>query len=141
MGCLAFLQRIFLTQGSHPNLLCLLHCQTGSLPPGTLGYIPGKLNRILGRRTQASIFTFFLLYFTLFTPFPNLPNLLFLQMPCFIYRCHHPTDSQVRHLKVRLNSAPTPCTSRLLSILTTLTQKCFQTWLHLHGLKSSPSSI
>ena len=32
--CHALLQRIFLTQRSNPNFLCLLHWQTGSLPPG-----------------------------------------------------------------------------------------------------------
>ena len=35
--CHALLQRIFLTQGSNPRLLCLLHWQVGSLllpPPG-----------------------------------------------------------------------------------------------------------
>ena len=31
-GCHALLQEIFLTQGSNPHLLCLLHCQAGSLP-------------------------------------------------------------------------------------------------------------
>ena len=30
--CHALLQRIFLTQGSNPHLLCLLHWQAGSLP-------------------------------------------------------------------------------------------------------------
>ena len=37
VGCHARLQGIFLTQGSNPSLLCLLHCQVGSLrlaPPG-----------------------------------------------------------------------------------------------------------
>ena len=32
MGCHALLQEIFLTQGSNPRLLCLLHWQVGSLP-------------------------------------------------------------------------------------------------------------
>ena len=32
MGCPACLQGIFLTQGSKPRLLCLLHWQVGSLP-------------------------------------------------------------------------------------------------------------
>ena len=32
MGCHALLQGIFLTQGSNPCLLCLLHWQAGSLP-------------------------------------------------------------------------------------------------------------
>ena len=33
MGCHALLQRIFLIQGLNSHLLCLLHWQTGSLPP------------------------------------------------------------------------------------------------------------
>ena len=32
MGCHVLLQGIFLTQGSNPHLLCLLHWQAGSLP-------------------------------------------------------------------------------------------------------------
>ena len=32
VGCHALLQRIFLTQGSNPHLLCLLNWQVGSLP-------------------------------------------------------------------------------------------------------------
>ena len=32
MGCHALLQGIFLTQGSNPHLLCLLHWQACSLP-------------------------------------------------------------------------------------------------------------
>ena len=32
VGCHSLLQGIFLTQGSSPHLLCLLHWQTGSLP-------------------------------------------------------------------------------------------------------------
>ena len=32
VGCHALLQRIFLTQGSNLNLLCLLHWKEGSLP-------------------------------------------------------------------------------------------------------------
>ena len=32
MGCHVLLQGIFLTQGSNPRLLCLLHWQVGSLP-------------------------------------------------------------------------------------------------------------
>ena len=32
VGCHALLQGIFLTQGSNPHLLCLLHSQAGSLP-------------------------------------------------------------------------------------------------------------
>ena len=37
VGCLFLLQRIFLTQGSNPRLLCLLHWQTDSLPRSHLG--------------------------------------------------------------------------------------------------------
>ena len=32
VGCHALLQGVFLTQGSNPRLLCLLHWQVGSLP-------------------------------------------------------------------------------------------------------------
>ena len=32
VGCSALLQGIFPTQGSNSHLLCLLHCQLGSLP-------------------------------------------------------------------------------------------------------------
>ena len=32
VGCHAFLQWFFLTQGKNPSLLCLLHWQAGSLP-------------------------------------------------------------------------------------------------------------
>ena len=38
VGCHAFLQGIFPTQGSNPSFLCLLHWQAGSLPLAT----PGK---------------------------------------------------------------------------------------------------
>ena len=37
MGCHALLQAFFLTQGSNPGLLCLLHWQVGSLPPALPG--------------------------------------------------------------------------------------------------------
>ena len=40
MGCYALLQRIFLTQGLKPHLLCLLHWQVGSLPLVTPGKHP-----------------------------------------------------------------------------------------------------
>ena len=42
VGCHFLLQGIFLTQGSNPHLLCLLHWQAGSLPlvpPGNALYI------------------------------------------------------------------------------------------------------
>ena len=38
VGCYAFLQGVFLTQGSNPNLLDLLHWQMGSLPLHHLGH-------------------------------------------------------------------------------------------------------
>ena len=38
VGCSFLLQGIFLTQGSNPHLLCLLHWQADSLPPAP----PGK---------------------------------------------------------------------------------------------------
>ena len=34
VNCHALVQGIFPTQGSKPRLLCLLHWQAGSLPPG-----------------------------------------------------------------------------------------------------------
>ena len=37
VGCYFLLQGIFLTQGSNPHLLCLLHCQVDSLPLSHLG--------------------------------------------------------------------------------------------------------
>ena len=37
VGCYFLLQEIFLTQGSNPHLLCLLHWQTDSLPLHHLG--------------------------------------------------------------------------------------------------------
>ena len=37
VGCYFFLQRIFLTQGLSPHLLCLLHWQANSLPLSHLG--------------------------------------------------------------------------------------------------------
>ena len=36
-GCRAHLQGFFPTQGSNPRFPCLLHWQTGSLPPEPLG--------------------------------------------------------------------------------------------------------
>ena len=39
VGCHALLQRIFLTQGSNPHLLHLLHWQVGSLPLGPPGSV------------------------------------------------------------------------------------------------------
>ena len=37
VGCHLLLQVIFLSQGSNPSLLCLLHCQVHSLPLAPLG--------------------------------------------------------------------------------------------------------
>ena len=59
-----------------PRILGLLRWQTGSLPLASLGkplgYIPGKLNRILpGSRTQASVFTFFSFIFYTLYPIPQ----------------------------------------------------------------------
>ena len=46
MGCHSLLQGIFSTQGLNPYLLCLLHCQAGSLslvPPGkSLLFLGGR---------------------------------------------------------------------------------------------------
>ena len=42
MSCYALLQGIFLTQGSNPCLICLLHWQVGSLPL----VAPGKLFKV-----------------------------------------------------------------------------------------------
>ena len=44
VGCHALLQGIFPTQGSNPGLLCLLHCQTGSLPLVPLGKPPKTIH-------------------------------------------------------------------------------------------------
>ena len=43
VGCHALFQEIFLTQGSNLCLLCLLHWQTGSLPPGKPMNVHGRL--------------------------------------------------------------------------------------------------
>ena len=43
VGCYALFQELFLTRGSNPRILCLLHCQVGSLPlapPGKLSTAP-----------------------------------------------------------------------------------------------------
>ena len=42
VGCCALLQGIFLTQGSNPYLLCLLHWQAGSLPLAPPGSYQGS---------------------------------------------------------------------------------------------------
>ena len=41
VGCHALLQGIFLTQGSNPRLLCLLHWEAGSLPLAPPGRVEG----------------------------------------------------------------------------------------------------
>ena len=46
VGCHFLLQGIFLTQGSKPNLLSLLHWQSGSLPLTPPGKHSGKLVEI-----------------------------------------------------------------------------------------------
>ena len=49
VACCALLQEIFPTQGLNPHLLCLLHCQAGSLPlvpPGS-GLIDTVRARVL----------------------------------------------------------------------------------------------
>ena len=58
MGCYVLFQGIFLTQGSNPSLLGLLHWQVGSLalvPPGKPNYIyQGDFHGLLAVRTEAS---------------------------------------------------------------------------------------
>ena len=46
VGCHALLQGIFLTQGSNPRVLCLLHWQMGSLPPVPPGK-PGDTSMLI----------------------------------------------------------------------------------------------
>ena len=53
VGCHALLQGIFLTQGSNPHLLCLLHRQADSLPLAPPGetlqcFYPLVVTRVLG---------------------------------------------------------------------------------------------
>ena len=45
VGCHFLLQGIFLTQGSNPHLLCLLHWQAGTVPPGKsmMLYYPSEI--------------------------------------------------------------------------------------------------
>ena len=53
MGCHFLVQGIFLTQGSNPSLLCLLHRQEGSLPlapPGKMAMSAGWGRGDLGER-------------------------------------------------------------------------------------------
>jgi len=49
VGCHALLQGIFLTQGSNPSLLCLLHSQAGSLPLAPSGKPMYLTQQTLGR--------------------------------------------------------------------------------------------
>ena len=44
VGCHFLLQGIFLTKGSNPNVLCLLHWQADSLPPELPGRLPITTN-------------------------------------------------------------------------------------------------
>ena len=55
MSCHFLLQGIFLTQGSNPHLLNLLHCQADSLSPHHLGSPILKLGIIKGKTTDKSI--------------------------------------------------------------------------------------
>ena len=55
VGCLFLLQRLFLTQGSNPCLLHLLHWQADSLPLshlGVLGNISRRVSSILLKRSS-----------------------------------------------------------------------------------------
>ena len=57
VGHHALLQGIFLTQGSNPSLLCLLHWQVGSLPLASLGNVfsggkSGNFKRKAGNASQ-----------------------------------------------------------------------------------------
>ena len=64
VGCPARLQGIFLTQGSNPHLLCLLHWQVGTLPlalPGKPIYLSNRDRysyRYLGPRIQNEVKSF-----------------------------------------------------------------------------------
>ena len=51
MTCHAFLQGIFLNQGSNPHLLSLLNWQAGSLPPAP----PGKPEYMVAAATAAKL--------------------------------------------------------------------------------------
>ena len=69
VGCHFLLQGIFLTQGSNPRLLCLLHWQMGSLPlvpPGKPRFLPKvkvkSLSRVRFFATHGLLPTRFLLH-------------------------------------------------------------------------------
>ena len=71
MGCHFLLQGIFLTQGSNPHLLSLLHWQVDSLPPTTWEARQGIPNvscqgALLGSQIGVLIFSFFLKILSLF---------------------------------------------------------------------------
>ena len=55
VGCHTRLQGIFLTQGSNPHLLCLVHWQVDSLPLGFPGVASGKEPVCQCRRDSGSI--------------------------------------------------------------------------------------
>ena len=70
MGSHALLQGIFLTQGSNPNLLCLLHWQAGSLPL----VLPGK------SFSSEQWYIYIYIYIYIFPSFTfRLPRLLYLK--------------------------------------------------------------
>ena len=54
VGCHAFLQGIFPTQGSNPHLLHLLHWQAGSLPPTPAGKRP-LIQHISPKKTNSGL--------------------------------------------------------------------------------------
>ena len=58
MGCHAFLQEIFPTQGLNLGLFCVLHWQEGSSPLAPSGK-PNISGRILYNIEKSSIFTYF----------------------------------------------------------------------------------
>ena len=58
VGCHFLLQGNFLTQGSNLHLLCLLHCETGSLPlalPGKPKYVEERIKVIPERNKRVFI--------------------------------------------------------------------------------------
>ena len=54
VGYYAHLQRIFLTQGSNPCVLCLLHWQAGSLPPVPPGN-PSSVNGYIQLKVEVKM--------------------------------------------------------------------------------------
>ena len=55
VGFRALLQRIFLTQGLNPRLLCLLYWQAGSLPPAPPGLFMRKIYRMMWNLGRGSM--------------------------------------------------------------------------------------